>query len=74
MDFTTIHSDFNLTEAQLVCARLEAAGFHPFVAGENTAGWFGDGTWPPFPVRVQVPETEARDAKEFLAAPNPDAP
>ena len=68
MDFVTIYSDFNLTEAQLVCARLEAAGFHPFVGNENTASWLNNYS-PLANVRVQVPEAEAADAREFLAAP-----
>ena len=71
MDFATIHSDFNLTEAQLVCARLEAAGFHPFLANENTASWLNNYS-PLSNVRVQVPETEVAEAKEFLAASTPD--
>lgn len=72
MDFVTIYSDFNLTEAQLVCARLEAAGFHPFVANENTASWLNNYS-PLANVCVQVPEAEAADAKEFLdAPPNPE--
>lgn len=71
MDFATIYSDFNLTEAQLVCARLEAAGFHPFLANENTASWLNNYS-PLSNVRVQVPEAEVAAAQEFLAAPNPD--
>ena len=54
------------TEAQLVRSRLEAAGFHPFVANENCR--LGMAGYSPLAsgIRVQVPETEAADAKEFL--------
>ncbi len=68
MDFATISTTANLAEAQLICSRLEAAGFHPFVANENTASWLA-GYSVLANVQVQVPETEADDAKEFLNAP-----
>lgn len=68
MDFVTVITTGNLTDAQLLCSRLEAAGFHPFVANENTASWLA-GYSVLANVQVQVPEAEAADAKEFLAAP-----
>ncbi len=68
MDFVTVITTANLTEAQLHCSRLEAAGFHPFVANENTASWLA-GYSVLANVQVQVPEAEAADAKEFLNAP-----
>jgi hypothetical protein len=68
MDFATVFTTFNVTEAQIVCSRLEVAEFHPFVANENAASWLGGfGTYSTAGiVRVQVPEAEAADAKEFL--------
>jgi len=68
MDFTTVFNAFSLTDAQLICSRLEAAGFHPFVANENAASWQA-GFSPLGSVQVQVPTTEADDAKEFLETP-----
>jgi hypothetical protein len=68
MDFATVVTTANLTDAELVCSRLEAAGFHPFVANENTASWLA-GYSVLANVLVQVPETEAADAREFLKAP-----
>jgi hypothetical protein len=68
MDFTTISSTFSINDAQLICSRLEAAGFHPFLANENTASWMA-GFSPLANVLVQVPTTEAADAKEFLETP-----
>jgi hypothetical protein len=65
MDFATVFTAFNLTDAQLVCSRLEAADFHPFIANENTASWLA-GYSPLANVLVQVPEAEAGDAMEFL--------
>ncbi len=48
------------------CSRLEAAGFHPFVANENAAWLGGFGTYSAAGMlRVQVPEAEAADAANF---------
>ncbi len=68
MNLVTVSTYFNLGEAGLVCSRLEAAGFHPYLANEMAAGWLG-GTSSATLIRVEVPENEATDAKEFLAAP-----
>jgi hypothetical protein len=68
MKLVTIATDFNLAEAQLTRSRLEAAGFHPFIANENASGWFG-GTSTATMLRIEVPEEEAADAKEFLETP-----
>jgi hypothetical protein len=37
MDFATVFTALSPADAQLVRSRLEAAGFHPFVAGELSA-------------------------------------
>ena len=68
MDFTTIFSAFSINDAQLISSRLEAAGFHPFIANENAASWMA-GFSPLANILVQVPTTEAADAKEFLETP-----
>jgi hypothetical protein len=68
MNFTTISSNFNLAEAELVRSRLAAAGFHPFIANEMAAGWLGNNSSSTL-LRVEVPEGEAVEAKEFLATP-----
>jgi len=68
MNLVTIATDFNLVEAELTRSRLEAAGFHAFVANELAAGWLG-GTSSATLLRVEVPEDEAAEAKEFLAPP-----
>jgi hypothetical protein len=72
MKLVTIATDFNLAEAQLTRARLEAAGFHPYIANENAAGWLG-GTSTATLLRIEVPEAEASDAKEFLETPTTPA-
>ena len=63
-----IFTTFNQAEAQLVRSRLEAAGFHPFIANENVAQWLG-GLSTATTIRIEVPETEAVEAKAFLDAP-----
>jgi Putative prokaryotic signal transducing protein len=68
MKLVTAHSTFSQTEAQIIRARLETAGFHPFVANENasiTLGGFSKSTL----IRVEIPEDELADVKEFLTAP-----
>ncbi len=64
----TLCTNFNLAEAEMIRSRLEAAGFHPFVANESSAGWLG-GTSAAAQIRIEVPEDELADAKAFLAAP-----
>lgn len=72
MKLVTIATNFNLAEAQLTRARLEAAGFHPFIAHENASDWFG-GTSTATILRIEVPEDEVADAREFLETPTPPA-
>ena len=68
MDFATVMTAFNPADAQLTRSRLEAAGFHPFVANEDAAlGMDGYGITVGG-ILVKVPEGEADDAQEFLNA------
>ncbi len=67
MDMVTVFSAFNLTEAQMIRSQLEAAGFHPFLANESSASWLA-GFSTATTVRVEVPDNEAADAREFLEA------
>jgi Putative prokaryotic signal transducing protein len=69
MDFATVHIAFNPADAQLVRSRLEAAGFHAFVANELSALSMDGYAMAIGGIRVQVPETEGAEAREFLAAP-----
>ena len=64
----TVYKALNPADAQLVCSRLEAAGFHPFVADEIAGGLEGYALTPAG-IRVQVPESEFAEAREFLDAP-----
>ena len=68
MKLVAISTNFNLGEAGLICSRLEAAGFHPFLANEMAAGWLG-GIGTSTLLRIEVPEDEAQSAREFLDTP-----
>ena len=68
MNLITVATNFNLAEAELTRSRLEAAGFHPFIANEMAAGWLG-GTSTATLLRIEVPEDEVGPAKEFLETP-----
>jgi hypothetical protein len=69
MNPTTIYKALNPADAQLVASRLEAAGFHPFVADEAAALGMEGYTLAIGGIRVQVPEAEAVEARAFLDAP-----
>ncbi|MGA3164178.1 MAG: hypothetical protein ABSD77_08320 [Verrucomicrobiota bacterium] len=68
MQLVTISSELNATEAQMKRARLEAAGFHAVVMNEASSFWMGTAI-ATGGILVQVPESEAADAREFLSAP-----
>ncbi|MGB7769979.1 MAG: DUF2007 domain-containing protein [Verrucomicrobiia bacterium] len=69
MDLVTVFTAFSPAEAQLVRSRLEAADFHPFVAGELSALSIDGYSLAAGGIRVQVPEPEAADVREFLNPP-----
>jgi len=67
MQLVTIFSAFNPAEAQLVRSRLDAAGFHAIVANELSALSMEGYSMAVGGIRVQDPEIEAGEAKEFLS-------
>ena len=72
MQLVTISTAFNPADAQLTRARLEAAGFHAVVTSEMAALSLDGYALAAGGIRVQVPENEAAEAREFLESP--DAP
>jgi hypothetical protein len=68
MELVTISKELNDAEAQMKRARLEAAGFHPFIANEASSLWLGTAI-ATGGILIQVPEAEAADAREFLNLP-----
>jgi len=69
MKLVTVFTAFNPADAQLARSRLDAAGFHPFVANEDAALSMDGYGITVGGILVQVPEDEAADAKELLNAP-----
>jgi hypothetical protein len=70
MELVTVFRAFNPAEAQLVRARLEAAGFHAAVMHELSSLSMDGYALAAGGILVQVPDVEAPDAKELLAAEN----
>ena len=68
MSLVTIFKAFNPADAQLVRARLEAAGFQAIVADELAALSMDGYAMAIGGIRVQVPGEEAEEANAFLAA------
>lgn len=70
MKLVTIFKAFSPAEAQLTRARLETAGFHAIVIGELAAMSMEGYSQATGGIRVQVPDDEAAEAREFLDAGN----
>jgi hypothetical protein len=68
MELVTIHCAFNPADAHLVRSCLEAAEFHPVVMHELSALSLDGYAMAAGGILVQVPENEAAEAREFLAA------
>jgi len=71
MELVTVFRAFNPADAQLARSRLEAAEFHPFVMHELSSLSLDGYALAAGGILVQVPDEEAADAREFLAAPPP---
>jgi hypothetical protein len=65
-NLVTISTAFNPADAQLSRSRLEAAGFHAVVAHELSALSMDGYSLAAGGIRVQVPESEAAEARAFL--------
>ena len=68
MQLVTVFTAFSPAEAQLVRSRLDAAGFHAVVMHELSALSIDGYSMAAGGIRVRVPEPEAADARELLAA------
>jgi len=74
MSLVTVHTAFSAADAQLVHSRLEAAGLHSVVTGELASFSIEGYALAAGGIRVQVPESEADDARLLLSADAEDAP
>lgn len=61
----------NIAEAQLVCSRLQAAGFDASVSHELAALSMEGYSLAAGGVRVEVPSEQADEAREFLETSTP---
>lgn len=68
MSLITVYQAFNPADAQLVRSRLEAARFHPVVTHESAALSLDGYAMAAGGILVQVPESEAAEAREFLTS------
>ncbi len=68
MALVTVYTAFNPADAHLIRSRLDASGFHAVVTHETAALSIEGYAMAAGGIQVQVPESEAADAKEFLAA------
>jgi hypothetical protein len=70
MNLVTVFKAFSPAEAELTRARLEVSGFHAVVMGELAALSMEGYSVATGGIRVQVLESEAAEAREFLDAGN----
>jgi hypothetical protein len=71
MALVTVYRAFNPAEAQLVRSRLDAAQFHAVVMNELSALSLDGYAMAAGGILVQVPESEATEAKAFLDDTSP---
>ena len=73
MKLVTVYTAFNPAAAQLIRSRLEASEFHPVVQHELSALSLDGYAMAAGGILVQVPEDEAEDAAQLIAAASDDA-
>lgn len=72
MKLVTVYTAFNPAEAQLVNSQLQAAGFHSLVTGELSALSIDGYAMAAGGIHVEVPETEAADARLLIHGEEPN--
>lgn len=72
MEPVTVFRTFSPAEAELICSRLNAAGLHAEVV-HGTAALSMDGySMATGGILVEVPDSEAEQARELIAAKDPE--
>ena len=66
MSLETVFSSFSSAEAQMVSARLEAAGFHPIVTDEIASMSMDGYSMATGGIRVNVPKQEMHPARALV--------
>ena len=72
MKLVTVYNAFSSADAQLIRSRLDAAGFHAIVQHELAALSMDGYSMAAGGILVQVPETEAEDARALIEAGESD--
>lgn len=73
MSLTTVFTALNPMDAHLIRSRLEAAEFHPSIAHELSALSLDGYALAAGGILVQVPDEEATEARELIAAKDSSA-
>ena len=73
MSLITVFTTFSPIEAQLICSRLDAAGLLATVVNEAVALNVEGGAVTVGGVHVQVPDDQAENALEIIAAKDADS-
>ena len=73
MSLVTVYRTFSPADAHLIRSRLDAAHLHACVADELAALSTEGYALTTGGIRVQVPEEEAQDARDLIAAKDSDA-
>jgi NADPH-dependent 7-cyano-7-deazaguanine reductase QueF-like protein len=71
MSLITVSRAFNPADAHVVRSRLDAAGFHAVVTNELSSLSLDGYAMAAGGILVQVPESEAIEAKQFLEQAHP---
>jgi signal transduction histidine kinase len=74
MPLVTVYRTFSPADAHLIRSRLEAADLHATVSHELSALSMEGYSLSTGGVLVQVPESEAEEARELIAAKDGDEP
>lgn len=73
MSLVTVYQTFSPADAQLIYSRLDAARLHASVMNEISSLTMGGYTVGAGGIQVQVPDEEAQDARDLIAATDPTA-
>lgn len=74
MQFVTVYNSLDTGNAMLVKSQLDAAGFTTLVPDEHSNFAIEGSTLAIGGLRIQVPEDQEQDARNFLSANFPDEP
>ena len=74
MKLVTVYTSFSSADAQLIRSRLDAAGFHAMVQHELSSLSMEGYSMAAGGILVQVPDSEAQDARALIESNESDDP